>query len=366
MTQLATNGRGLAVMQPDSIDRGDPGQPVVRYTIGDMEQIAKRTAASGLFAMSEHQVFTLMLLCEAEGLHPIQALRRFDIIEGKPALKAAAIQAEFQRHGGKITWVERSNEACAAEFSHPRLHPEPITVRIALQDLIDNEVALGKWDERERKRVLKANYRRHPRSMLSARVVSEGVRAIDPGIVIGLYTPEEVEDMRDESAGLPGPSPSPRRSELRAALDDARRPAASPQPEPGPTEEAPAKVEFRPWLEARLAALHEQWCEIAKNDEIDPGKPIPPEQVTNHLISAWITDGTLDEARILGARGTRDKAKARAVLADAWDRDPEGVIREIDEYLKAKLVEQAAAAGLSAAGDAGTPGPEPAGFALGQ
>lgn len=37
-----------------------------------------------------------------------------------------------------------------------------------------------------------------PRAMLSARVVSEGCRAVYPAVVCGLYTPEEVQDFDDQ------------------------------------------------------------------------------------------------------------------------------------------------------------------------
>jgi len=38
----------------------------------------------------------------------------------------------------------------------------------------------------------KDNYKKFPRQMLRARVISEGVRAVYPGVLQGMYTPEEV------------------------------------------------------------------------------------------------------------------------------------------------------------------------------
>ncbi|MCX7689084.1 MAG: hypothetical protein N2045_14060, partial [Fimbriimonadales bacterium] len=38
------------------------------------------------------------------------------------------------------------------------------------------------------------NWEKYPRAMLRARVVSEGVRTVFPGVIVGLYTPEEVRD----------------------------------------------------------------------------------------------------------------------------------------------------------------------------
>ena len=37
-------------------------------------------------------------------------------------------------------------------------------------------------------------WKQYPRAMLRARVISEGIRTVYPGIAVGVYTPEEIED----------------------------------------------------------------------------------------------------------------------------------------------------------------------------
>jgi hypothetical protein len=152
-----------------------------------MDLIAKRVAESRLFGLDQAQAFTLMLLAQAEGLPMVSAIRRFHVIDGKPSMRADAMQAEFQRHGGILRWVVTTDAEVQAEFSHPARHPEPLTVHITLKDMIDKGVAQGF-------KGLKDNWRKFPRQMLRARAISEGVRMVDPGIVVGIYTPEEVGD----------------------------------------------------------------------------------------------------------------------------------------------------------------------------
>jgi len=41
----------------------------------------------------------------------------------------------------------------------------------------------------------KDNWKAYPRAMMRARVVSEGIRTVFPGVVLGVYTPEEVQDI---------------------------------------------------------------------------------------------------------------------------------------------------------------------------
>ena len=168
---------------------------VPQYSVRDLDLMAERAAKSGLFNMTKDQAFTLGMLCVAEGLHPIQAIKRYHIIEGKPSMRADAMQAEFQRHGGRIRWIETSAAACAAEFSHPTYHPDPCLVRITFAELDTVGVTRGKYG-------VKDNWKKFPAAMLRARVISAGVRMIDPGVIVGIYTPEEVQDFVDESRDI--------------------------------------------------------------------------------------------------------------------------------------------------------------------
>ncbi len=162
----------------------------------EIRGMAQSAHKSGLFpgVRNEEQAYTLMMLAHAEGTHPMQAMLRYDIIEGKPAKKTNAMLADFQSAGGKIKWLERSDKACAAEFHSPHLI-EPVII----QWTIDMAKAAGLAH--------KNNWKSYPRQMLSARVVSEGVQ-LAMAEVRSLYTPEEVQDFDAKPAYIP-PSKEP-------------------------------------------------------------------------------------------------------------------------------------------------------------
>ena len=135
------------------------------------------------------QAATLMLIAQAEGRHPASAAKEYHIIKGKPALKADAMLARFQQAGGSIQWLERTDQKVSAKFSHPQ----------------GGEVDIC-WTIEDGKRAgltSNDNWRKYPRQMLSARVISEGVRATYPSVVSGLYTPEEVQDFTPEKQVAP-------------------------------------------------------------------------------------------------------------------------------------------------------------------
>lgn len=154
--------------------------------LGDIERMAASVAKSGLFGVKQpEQAMALMLIAQAEGLHPAIAARDYHIIQGRPALKADAMLARFQTAGGKVKWTSMTDAKVSAIFSHPQ----------------GGEVEI-EWTSEMVKRAGINNdmHRKYPRQMLRARCISEGIRTVFPGVVVGTYTPEEVADMEPVKA----------------------------------------------------------------------------------------------------------------------------------------------------------------------
>lgn len=148
--------------------------------LSDMQQMAKIGVESNFFGIKKPtEAMALMLIAQAEGKHPATVFSQYHVIQGRPALKADAMLARFQQAGGAVQWMERTDKACAATFSHPQ--GGKCDIRWTLDDAKRAGLLNGK-----------SNWTQYPRQMLSARVVSEGVRAVFPGVLGGFYTPEEV------------------------------------------------------------------------------------------------------------------------------------------------------------------------------
>lgn len=143
--------------------------------------LADAFCKSGLFGLkTREQAIALMALCEAEGIHPAKAVQEFHIIQGRPALKADAMLARFQAAGGRVKWLQMSDTRVAGEFSHPQGGSVEIdwTIEMAKRAGLTKNPTWGQY----------------PRAMLRARCVSEGIRSVFPGVVVGAYTPEEIAD----------------------------------------------------------------------------------------------------------------------------------------------------------------------------
>ena len=158
--------------------------------IDEIEKMAVAVSKSNLFGMkTPEQAMALMLLCQAEGLHPAIAVRDYHLIQGRPALKADAMLARFQQAGGSVNWKEYTNDKVTGLFSHPSGGSLEVSWSLA------QAKAIGIAN--------KDNWKNYPRAMLRARVISEGIRSVYPGCVVGVYTPEEVQDFDSPASKAP-------------------------------------------------------------------------------------------------------------------------------------------------------------------
>lgn len=168
--------------------------PAQRRSFDEIMRMAETIAKSRLFGVTQvDQVVALMLMAEAEGRHVASAMQDYSVIQGKPSLKAEAMLARFQQAGGKVKWTCLTDERVAAVFSHAQCEPVEID-----------------WDMARAKQAQLANpmWKKYPRQMLRARVISEGVRTAYPGALGGMYAPEEVIDFEPSAVQSRAPAPA--------------------------------------------------------------------------------------------------------------------------------------------------------------
>lgn len=163
-----------------------------QHAVSDIERMAAAISKSNLFGVATvEQAVTLCLVAQAEGRHPASAAQDYHIIKGRPSKKADAMLRDFISGGGKIEWHQLDDTKADATFSHPAGG----TVRID-------------WDMARAKMAGLSTdmWKKYPRQMLRARVVSEGVRTVYPMATSGMYVPEEVQEF--EAPRQPAAAPA--------------------------------------------------------------------------------------------------------------------------------------------------------------
>lgn len=218
-------------------------------TFAEVKQMAVAVASSGMFGMkTPEQALTLMMLAQAEGLHPITAARDYDIISGRPSKKAEAMLRDFLKSGGHVKWHKLGDDGASATFTHPE------GGEVVVDWDVKRATAAELWG--------KGMWKKYPRQMFRSRVVSEGVRTVYPLATGGLYVPEEVQDFAAKpgpidvpnetpSAPTPAPTQPPPSQEAwdppAESIDLGPGPTPRPDPivEPGPITPAPAPVDAK-------------------------------------------------------------------------------------------------------------------------
>jgi hypothetical protein len=161
--------------------------PTAVIPYSEMERMATTVAKSGLFGVKDKdQALALMALSQAEGIHPMTAVRDFHIIQGRASMKADTMLARFQRAGGNVEWHELNDTKADATVTPPpgrgpAWRMDWTIDRARLAGLTNKDIWKG-----------------YPRAMLRSRLISEAIRTLFPSIISGAYTPEELQSIDPE------------------------------------------------------------------------------------------------------------------------------------------------------------------------
>jgi hypothetical protein len=244
---MSENGGTLTVYQR----MNDPLQAV--------NELGTAIAKSGMFGCgSIDQGKVLALECLARGMPPLTLAERYHVVQGKLMMKYDAMLAEFHAMGGKHRIISRTEEKAEIELLiDGERHVETLTWDQAKQE---------KWPFKSDGKSIKDNWAtpKARRQMLWARVVSEGVRALRPGVNNGRYVAEEIEGDDPPHAGnghaaapaAPAPAAKPVDPAKAAAVDVPFEVKVSPN-QPGAAVTSP-----QPAASTQAESTPRQWDDI--------------------------------------------------------------------------------------------------------
>ena len=157
-----------------------------KYTIEELKEMASAISKTKIMGTNSYtDIFALMIIANENE----ESFTDYDIILGRISLKSQAVLIRFQKAGGKIKYLKRDDNECTIEFYHNDAGSLIIT-----------------WDMARARQaglnINKQNWKQYPRQMLSARCIAEGVRALYPACLKGMYLSEEVQDFEANSPQL--------------------------------------------------------------------------------------------------------------------------------------------------------------------
>lgn len=221
--------------------------------INEIGALAESLAKSRMFkdALGTYQAFAKLLFGRDLGLSATAAMTGVHIIEGKPEigsnLQAQMVKSYIGPEGERYDYrvLEHSATVCEIEFSRRRDGEWNVlgTSRYTMEDATKAGLAL------------KDNYRKHPKNMLFARSLSDGVAFHCPEVTGGIRTYHEGEIEVAAPVTL---------REVAAAEPDGDAPAGDvvdaevvPDPDPSVPVAAPAAAGERPATTAEKRGLRD-------------------------------------------------------------------------------------------------------------
>ncbi len=143
------------------------------------QKIAETLVKSGILPRgidTPAKAFAVIVKGWEIGVGPMRALTGIHLIEGKPSVSPELKLERFRERGGRIKWVRSDGLVAECTLTAPNgdVHTECVT--------LDEMKVAGVAG--------KDNWRKYPKSMLRARCVAFGLRALGEGD--GSYTPDEL------------------------------------------------------------------------------------------------------------------------------------------------------------------------------
>jgi hypothetical protein len=146
------------------------------------ELLAASTLVPDAFRGKPANVYLALMFGEALGIHAATALSSIVVVKGKPTMSAELMRALVQQHGHRFR-IESSTATEAVVICARKEWPEDTsTFTFTMEDA--QLAGLAGSD----------TYKKHPKSMLLARVTTMACRAMFADVIAGIsYTPDELE-----------------------------------------------------------------------------------------------------------------------------------------------------------------------------
>jgi len=269
----------------------------------ELMTLADTFAKSGMFPAitNQYEAAAVIEYGRELGLKPIISLQTISVIKGRLSIESKALYALALDKGVKIKIVKKDDKGCTLEFS--KKGREPYTTSFTHEDA--KRAGLHTKD----------SYMKYPEEMYFNRCISKGLRAFDPGILLGVYTSEEMEDFSDSPLAKPAITKEPEKPEQEKPKVTIAFTKTKDQPLPEPAteaekEEKPAEVATSAEATEKEALVKEIKAHLKEagvderifkkwlGEELQPTKP-DREFVGLKFGNYSLTEGKLEDLELL-------------------------------------------------------------------
>lgn len=122
--------------------------------------------------------------------------------ENRLGLHSEMMLALFGRAGGRWQWLRDGSDGKNATLKLVKPSGDEHVQTFTIDDAEAAGLLVTYTDDRGHEKQARPNWFRYRANMLRARAISAGVRAFAPDVTSGLYTPDELEDIREQEPAV--------------------------------------------------------------------------------------------------------------------------------------------------------------------
>lgn len=211
---------------------------------------------------TEAQGAVLALSLMKTGMSEMEFASKYHVIQGKLRMRAEVVLGEFKARGGKVKWLKFTDKIASAIWTAK--DEDPVEISYTIEDAIKSGVNLNKdrqWIE-------------NPDAQLRARLNMKAARMVDPEVLYGTYSPEEMGESADQADDIRRRTEEamagadPEKLELESAKPAAPLFGAEPEPEK-PSEVEQVVALLQPVMVKAMVWMKEKEWLVAGQDLVD-------------------------------------------------------------------------------------------------
>lgn len=154
---------------------------IIVRPLPELQVISKAIYESGFYGFkNQNQAFTALIASQDMGMNATRFCQDYHIINNRPSKKTETAFRDFKKAGGRVKWIETTEEKAKAELIAP--DEDSIIMEYTIQ-------------QAQKAGLVKDNWLKNPADMLRSRVLSKGIKAIYPQAYDGFLSEDEAIDL---------------------------------------------------------------------------------------------------------------------------------------------------------------------------
>lgn len=204
MNELATVSQSFAMTQDQDLDllmkRMDAETKIMDFDSQISEKLAQSSMIPKAFVGKPHDCFSAIQYGRRFGFDPMTSLQNMHVINGSPSFSAQAVMGIVLKYAD-----------CPPRIEYTEDKGIPITCTVTYtRKGVEYSESFGLEDAKKANIINNVGWKNYPKNMMTWRAAVFAARKAFPDVLAGVYTDDELKDMKEVKDVTPPPPTAPK------------------------------------------------------------------------------------------------------------------------------------------------------------